>query len=453
MTLVKSVTSIVSSRFFLAVCCHQYNATARDNCSSSPAGPASWRFALLCRLMSGNFQEVVLNGAVEKKHLVESLHNRDKMRACAIFLLTIDSRSYEYWLVLGAEYQETMATEFISKEFNSMLPTAANSNIEARISWTIKVMGEGTAISRERKWALGLHIDPQMEEIEAKEVTVREVMKMSSSETQWFPMVSPIKTPSLRSSDLGSENKVIDLDKDKRNLCGSPNYAAPEVISGKLYADPEVDVWSCGVILYALLCNTLPFDDENIPNLFQKIKGGIYTLPSHLSALARDLIPRMLVVDPMKRMTLREICEHPWFQARLLRYLVVPPPDTMQQAKQIDEEILQEVVKMGFEKNQLVESLHNRRQNEGTVAYYFLLDNRFPAYSTGYLGVEYQETMESGLSRMSSTDTPTAAIKHRKPGYMDHQVEVNGKETTTLFKLLKSKKGDNYSIWMLSGFL
>jgi serine/threonine protein kinase len=44
------------------------------------------------------------------------------------------------------------------------------------------------------------------------------------------------------------------------------------VISGKLYAGPEVDVWSCGVILYALLCGTLPFDDENIPNLFKKIK-------------------------------------------------------------------------------------------------------------------------------------------------------------------------------------
>ncbi|CAL9071283.1 unnamed protein product [Musa textilis] len=221
----------------------------------------------------------------------------------------------------------------------------------------------------------------------------------------------------VKIADFGLSNVMRDGHFLKTS-CGSPNYAAPEVISGKLYAGPEVDVWSCGVILYALLCGTLPFDDENIPNLFKKIKGGIYTLPSHLSPLARDLIPRMLIVDPMKRITIREIREHPWFQAHLPRYLAVPPPDTMQQAKKIDEDILQEVIKMGFDKNQLVESLHSRIQNEATVSYYLHLDNRFRATS-GYLGGDFQETMDGGFSHMGSSETP--AIAHRLSVYMDQQ--------------------------------
>ncbi len=70
---------------------------------------------------------------------------------------------------------------------------------------------------------------------------------------------------------IGLSNMMMD-GEFLRTSCGSPNYAAPEVISGKLYAGPEVDVWSCGVILYALLCGTLPFDDEHVPTLFRKIK-------------------------------------------------------------------------------------------------------------------------------------------------------------------------------------
>ena len=77
----------------------------------------------------------------------------------------------------------------------------------------------------------------------------------------------------VKIADFGLSNVMRDGHFLKTS-CGSPNYAATEVISGKLYSGPEVDVWSCGVIMYALLCGSLPFDDESIPNLFKKIKGG-----------------------------------------------------------------------------------------------------------------------------------------------------------------------------------
>ncbi|KAJ2958630.1 hypothetical protein NQZ79_g5815 [Umbelopsis isabellina] len=76
----------------------------------------------------------------------------------------------------------------------------------------------------------------------------------------------------VKIADFGLSNIMTDGDFLKTS-CGSPNYAAPEVISGKLYAGPEVDVWSCGVILYVMLCGRLPFDDEYIPTLFKKING------------------------------------------------------------------------------------------------------------------------------------------------------------------------------------
>ncbi|KAK6123177.1 hypothetical protein DH2020_043079 [Rehmannia glutinosa] len=167
----------------------------------------------------------------------------------------------------------------------------------------------------------------------------------------------------VKIADFGLSNIMRD-GHFLRTSCGSPNYAAPEVVSGKLYAGPEVDIWSCGVILYALLCGALPFDDENIPNLFKKIKSGLYTLPSHLSPGARDLIPRMLVVDPMKRITTREIRQHPWFKVNLPRYLAVTPPNAMEHIKKLDEEIIQEVLRMGFDRSQLIESLQNRLQND-----------------------------------------------------------------------------------------
>ena len=148
---------------------------------------------------------------------------------------------------------------------------------------------------------------------------------------------------SIKVADFGLANLMQD-GEFLRTSCGSPNYAAPEVISGCLYAGPEVDCWSAGVILYALLVGTLPFDDDVIFKLFKKIKAGSYPMPSHLSEDSRNLISQMLCVDPLKRITFSEIRRHPWFKYRLPPYLAIAPGARKAAQRRAEEELDDEVV-------------------------------------------------------------------------------------------------------------
>ncbi|KAF9125173.1 Protein kinase [Mortierella sp. 14UC] len=191
----------------------------------------------------------------------------------------------------------------------------------------------------------------------------------------------------VKIADFGLSNIMTDGDFLKTS-CGSPNYAAPEVISGKLYAGPEVDVWSCGVILYVMLCGRLPFDDDYIPLLFKKINGkyhhssillgGIYSLPSFLSPETKYLLTSMLVVDPLKRITIAEIRQNAWFNVGLPEYLKPLPQGSHEDAFcNLQDDIITELMKkMNFSKETIIQALEERQNNQIKVAYQLVVDHR-----------------------------------------------------------------------------
>jgi 5'-AMP-activated protein kinase catalytic alpha subunit len=103
-------------------------------------------------------------------------------------------------------------------------------------------------------------------------------------------------------------------------------------------------MWSAGVILYALLCGSLPFDDDVIFKLFKKIKAGTYPTPSFLSEDSRGLISRLLCVDPLKRITVPEVRRHSWFKYRLPPYLAVAPAALQQAQRRAQEELDEDAI-------------------------------------------------------------------------------------------------------------
>jgi len=130
-------------------------------------------------------------------------------------------------------------------------------------------------------------------------------------------LASDAPDAAIKIADFGLSH-IIERTADQHGLktmCGSPEYVAPEVLKGKGYG-VEVDNWSCGVILFVMLCGHYPFQDEVQSNLWLKITHARYDFNhrawAKISVEAKDLITKLLVLDPQQRLTAAQALEHPW---------------------------------------------------------------------------------------------------------------------------------------------
>ena len=135
-------------------------------------------------------------------------------------------------------------------------------------------------------------------------------------------------------TDFGFVNEFSSRNDLMKTSCGSPCYAAPElVVTTKAYEARKADVWSCGVILYAMLAGYLPWDDDpdnpdgdDIAKLYNYITKTSLKFPEYINPIPRDILRRILVSDPSKRITVELILKHQWLQPHAL-FLSLKPED------------------------------------------------------------------------------------------------------------------------------
>ncbi|XP_053287361.1 calcium/calmodulin-dependent protein kinase type IV isoform X3 [Pleuronectes platessa] len=127
----------------------------------------------------------------------------------------------------------------------------------------------------------------------------------------------------LKIADFGL-SKIIDDQVTMKTVCGTPGYCAPEILRGNAYG-PEVDMWSVGVILYILLCGFEPFfDPRGDQYMYSRILNCDYEFVSpwwdEVSLNAKDLVSKLIVLDPHKRLSVREALHHPWVLGKAARF-------------------------------------------------------------------------------------------------------------------------------------
>ncbi|XP_060951099.1 serine/threonine-protein kinase BRSK1-like [Limanda limanda] len=193
----------------------------------------------------------------------------------------------------------------------------------------------------------------------------------------------------IRIADFGMASLQVG-DSLLETSCGSPHYACPEVIRGEKYDGRRADVWSCGVILFALLVGALPFDHDNLRQLLEKVKSGVFHMPHFIPPDCQSLLKGMIEVNPEKRLTLEAIQKHAWYQGgRNEPCPEQPPPRRVCVSRilsltELDPDVLDSMHSLGCfrDRVKLTRDLQCEEENQEKMIYYLLLDRkeRYPSY-------------------------------------------------------------------------
>lgn len=238
-----------------------------------------------------------------------------------------------------------------------------------------------------------------------------------------------------------------------KTACGSPSYASPEMLKGEKYNGLMSDIWSSGIVLYAMLCGFLPFEDDNNDKLYEKILIGKFEIPPFVSDNAKDLIRRILVVNPNHRLKINQIIKHPWFKqfndkiclnnGLSLKELIIP----------IDEEIVQKMIEFGYKPEDIRKNILSNRHNHATTVYYLLVKAkvREGKSSVSDLGGEeflkYSKDNKNKISNYTNKEIEQAIVdrtldNHSSINYINknHSFLSEQNRTHFLFKENKSKE-------------
>ncbi|XP_063800761.1 serine/threonine-protein kinase BRSK2 isoform X3 [Pseudophryne corroboree] len=192
----------------------------------------------------------------------------------------------------------------------------------------------------------------------------------------------------IRIADFGMASLQVG-DSLLETSCGSPHYACPEVIRGEKYDGRKADIWSCGVILFALLVGALPFDDDNLRQLLEKVKRGVFHMPHFIPPDCQNLLCGMIEVEPLKRLTLETIQKHTWYIGGKNE----PEPEqavprkvqmgSLPSLEDVDPDVLDSMHSLGCfrDRNKLLQDLLSEEENQEKMIYFLLLDRkeRYPS--------------------------------------------------------------------------